>query len=279
MQLDVSAIVCTWNCRNTIERCLKSLRDNNVGEVILVDASSNDGTREIASKYVDKVLTDPREGLARARNIGIAEAIKTYVVNVGADNIMPKGSIAKMLEYMKEGGYAGVSAMTFMMDTRMNYITNAMNYYKKARFFPGERAVIGTPTLFRTRLLQENPYDNKMSWSDDGDLCTRLGKEGNKFAIANVGVYEIGSETIKSVFYRWKGYGKSDWETYTKNSPGWNIRRKIFSITYPLRNELLYPFIKIPGANRFRVLPFISLITFIRYYNWIKFTLKSKKTL
>ncbi len=277
MPLDVSAVVCTWNCRTTIEACLKSLRDNQLGEIILVDANSDDGTRMIAEKYVDKILTDPREGLARARNIGIAEASKQFVINVGADNIMPPGSVVQMLIAMKKGNYSGVSAMTLMKNNRMNYITTAMNSYKKARYFPGERSVIGTPTLFQTELLKKNPYDNKMSWSDDGDLCTRLGQQGHKFAIANVIVYEIGSETIKSVFYRWKGYGKSDWETYTKNSRGWNTRRKWFSITYPLRNELIYPFVRIGGFHRFKMLTFLLLITCIRYYSWINHTIKFKR--
>ena len=44
---DVSAVVCSWNCAESIERCLKSLRDNNIGELILVDANSDDGTRDI----------------------------------------------------------------------------------------------------------------------------------------------------------------------------------------------------------------------------------------
>jgi glycosyltransferase involved in cell wall biosynthesis len=276
MPLDVSAIVCSWNCRSTIEQCLKSLRDNQVGEIILVDASSNDGTRELAKKLVDKILTDPREGLARARNIGIAEASKTFIINVGADNIMPRGSIAKMLQYLSKGNYAGVSAMTFMKSTTMNYITTAMNYYKKARYYPGERAVIGTPTLFYSKILKENPYDNRMSWSDDGDLCTRLARQGHKFAIADVAVYEIGSESIQSLFYRWKGYGKSDWETYSKNSPSWNLKRRFFSLTYPFRNELAYPVIKIRGLKRFYTLPFLILITFIRYNSWLRHSLKRK---
>ena len=98
---DVSAVVCSWNAASSIDECLSSLKENRIGEIILVDADSDDGTREIAEKYADKILIDPREGLARARNIGITEASKKYVLNVGADNIMPVGSINKMLRYMQ----------------------------------------------------------------------------------------------------------------------------------------------------------------------------------
>lgn len=272
---DVSAVVCTWNAAATIDDCLQSLKENQVGEIILVDADSDDRTREIAKKYTDKILSDPREGLARARNIGITEASKKYVLNVGADNVMPTGSINKMLQYIQDNGYSGVSAMTFLKDSDRNYISWAMNCYKKARYYSGERNVIGTPTLFTAKLLKENPYDNKMSWSDDGDLCDRFRKNGHRFAVSDVVVYEIGSENLRSVLYRWKGYGKSDWEVYTKNKPEWKFTRKIYSLTHPLRNELIFPFMRIPGVNRIFALPFLWLITFIRYFYWVKYSINS----
>ncbi len=274
---DVSAVVCSWNCAESIERCLKSLRDNNIGELILVDANSDDGTREIAKKYVDKLLTDPRKGLAMARNIGIAEATKKFVLNCGSDNIMPPNSINKMIYFKEKFGYSGVSAMTYLTADKKEYLSWAMNLYKKARFFPGERNVIGTPTLFETHLLKDNPYDNKLSDSDDGDLCQRLKALGHRFAIANVFCYEIGQENMKSVFSRWKRYGKSDWETYTKNSVNWSILRKFNSLTYPLRNELLIPFFRIPALTRFKMIPFLSLITYIRYYWWLGYYIKDMK--
>ena len=64
--------------------------------------------------------------------------------------------------------------MTYLTADKKEYLSWAMNLYKKARFFPGKRNVIGTPTLFETHLLKDNPYDNKLSDSDDGDLCQRL---------------------------------------------------------------------------------------------------------
>ena len=272
---EISAVVCSWNSISSIRACLESLRANNVKEIIVVDANSDDGTREIAIELADKVLTDPRMGLATARNIGIAECKATYVINVGADNVMPDGSIQKMLETKLKQDWAGVSAVTILQNKGKNYLSWAMNHYTLARYFSGERAVIGTPTLFKRELLFKNPYDPKMSWSDDGDLCTRLGKEGLKFGIADVVVGESGSESMRSVRYRWKGYGKSDWETYTKFSPAWNLRRKIESLFYPLKNELFLPFLRIHGLSRVGAFPFLICITSIRYWYWMSFTLKS----
>ena len=98
---EVTAVVCSWDAEEIIGECLASLRKNGVGEIILVDANSLDKTRQIASQYVDKILTDPGDGLARARNIGIQEATGKYILNFGSDNILLEGSLEKMLSWLK----------------------------------------------------------------------------------------------------------------------------------------------------------------------------------
>jgi len=267
---EVSAVICTWNAENIIEQCLTSLRKNNVGEIVLVDASSTDKTREIASSYVDEILTDPQEGLARARNIGIAKTKGKYVLNCGSDNVLSEGTLLKMLKWLIEHNFSGVSAVTHLKNSQESYLAKAMNWYKQARFFSGERGVIGTPTLFRADLLKQYPYDDKMGWSDDSDLCDRLRSKGHRFAISDALVLEIGSESINSVIYRWKGYGRSDWEIYTKYSGTWGPRRKLKSFLHPLRVELIQPFLRTKGSRRLDLSPFLLLVTGIRYLSWIK---------
>ena len=72
---DVSAVVCTLDSISSIEACLTSLRAAGVGQLIVVDASSTDGTREVAEQLADEVVTDPRLGLGHARNVGIERTI------------------------------------------------------------------------------------------------------------------------------------------------------------------------------------------------------------
>lgn len=273
---DVAAVVCTFNSEANIGKVLASLKDNFIEEIIVVDAASEDKSVEIARQYTNLIFQDPREGLAKARNIGITEVTKKYTLNVGSDNIMPEGSIFSMLDYMIKNNYSGVSAQTLLKSDKITYLSFAMNIYKQLRYYPGERNVIGTPSLFETKLLKENPFDNKMSWSDDGDLCTRLRAEGHRFAIADSTVYEIGSESISSIIIRWKGYGKSDWETYSKYSVNWSFSRKLQSILHPLKNELFLPMIKARLVDKIRIFPFLLFITFLRYSSWIRWSITSK---
>ncbi len=274
---DVTAVVCTWNAAQTIEEGLISLVESNVGSIILVDADSEDDTVQIASKYCEKILKDPRKGLAVARNIGIQEVKTRYVLNWGADNILPLGSLQIMIQTLKNGDYAGVSAMTYIKSPKKNYFSWALNVYKKARYYPGERHVIGTPTLFETALLKKYPYDPAMSHSDDGDLCDRLASMGYRFSIANSFVYEAGYDSVESLVERWKRYGKSDYEIYKKNQSEWTSKRKIKSLLYPLKNELIFPISNTRGLTSILgIVPLLLFIVSIRYFFWIYYSITTK---
>ena len=61
-----------------------------------------------------------------------------------------------MLDCLEQNNFAGVSAQTFIKSKKMNYLSKCLNLYKKARYYPGERNVIGTPSLFKTSLLKKN---------------------------------------------------------------------------------------------------------------------------
>ena len=269
---NITAVVCSWNAIQSIEKCLQSLIDNNI-KIIVVDANSTDGSREVAIKYAHRVITDPREGLGAARNLGIANVTTQYVLNWGVDNILPKGQLELMLDSLVKNNFGGVSAQTFVKSKKMNYISKSLNLYKKVRYFPGRRTVIGTPTLFETSLLKNNKYDNKMAYSDDGDICMRLAKKNYKFAISTAFVYEYGYESFSTIFTRWKNYGRSDWEIFSKYSLDWDLKRKIQSILYPLHNELLSPLKKVSFDDKIKLLPFLIFITIVRYFFWIKFSL------
>jgi len=274
--LDVSVVVCAKNAADTIVECLKSIKENNPKEIILVDANSSDGTQELAKPYVTKIVKDPGLGLAVARNYGLREASGKYIFNVGPDNILPPGTIKKCIEYLNENNFVGVSTQTLIKDVPKSYLSYAMNLYKKARFYPGSRSVIGTPHLFITDVLKKHKFDNKMSWSDDSDLCQRLSKLGYNFGIADNFVYEIGTENLKSIKTRWRGYGLSDFEYYNKYSKEWRIKRKIISFLHPLMAEFFGPLQseKLTIIEKIQIIPLLLLITILRYIYWIKFAIK-----
>ena len=76
---EVSAVICSLNSISGIEQCLASLKAAGVGQVIVVDANSTDGTKEVAEQLADLVLTDPGTGLGNARNRGAKGLLRADV--------------------------------------------------------------------------------------------------------------------------------------------------------------------------------------------------------
>ena len=273
---DVSAVVCTLNSIASIERCLRSLREAGVGEIIVVDADSTDGTREVAKQLADTVLSDPGAGLGNARNIGVAKTSRPLILNMGSDNVLPLGQLERMIHTLDSGRYQGVSALTRIEGT--NYASRGLDAWRKARFRPGPAAVIGTPTLFCGEVLREHSYDPIRSHSDDSELCERWTREfGATFAISDAEVLEVGKTTWQEVRTRCRNYGTSDAEIYRIESPDWSNSRKVKSLLHPARSDLLTPLAHLAPKDVVGSLPFLLSFTGMRYAAWLNSARKSRR--
>jgi glycosyltransferase involved in cell wall biosynthesis len=273
---DVSVVVCTKNSNTGIERCLQSLRDLGVGELIVVDAASTDGTRDIAHQIADQVLEDPGTGLGQARNLGIEQTTRPLILNMGSDNVMPAGQLQTMIDDLLDGGYQGVSAQTVIEGE--DYVSKGLNAWRRGRFIPGPALVIGTPTLFDGDLLRSNPYDPTRAFSDDSELCERWARDlGSTFAISRAHVVEIGKATWNEVKVRCRMYGISDDEVFSRGSAsGWNPQRKMMSLLHPIKSDLLLPLQRLPIRESVANTPFLVTFTALRYGSWIR-TATAKK--
>lgn len=266
---DVSAVVCTLQSAASLRPCLESLRAAGVGELIVVDASSTDGTREIAKELADRVLDDPAQGLGLARNIGIAETSGALILNCGSDNVLDGAAMAEMIRHLEDTGAHGVGALTRVGDE--TYLSRSMNAYRRVRFRPGSAAVIGTPTLFRGDLLRAHPYDPHRRFSDDSELCERWTAElGSTFSISSAVALEIGKATAAELRSRCRIYGVSDHEVYTAGRRvGWGLRRRLRSIVHPARVDLVEPLARLGFREAVVRLPYLAVVTGLRYAAWI----------
>lgn len=273
---DVSAVVCTLNSISGIERCLASLRQSKIKEIVVVDAGSSDGTREVAERLANAVYEDPGTGLGNARNIGIQHTSGALILNMGSDNIMPPGQLEHMIAYLKQGSWQGVSARTSIEGN--SYASQGLNAWRAGRFRPGPANVIGTPTLFVGDLLRAHPYDASRVFSDDSELCERWTRDfGARFAISDAEVLEVGKTTWSEVAIRCRMYGKSDDEIFRSGrEQGWSTRRKIKSILHPAKADFVEPLTHLPAATAIKAAPFLGAFTLVRYRYWCEFALRNR---
>ena len=85
----VSVIIPTKNSEETLEECLKSIKQQSYPhiEIIVVDNFSTDNTRNIAKQFTDKVLLKGHERSAQV-NFGVKYANGKYVYRVDSDFIV-----------------------------------------------------------------------------------------------------------------------------------------------------------------------------------------------
>ena len=68
----VSIVIPTYDEASSIARVLDEIPAPLVTEVLVVDAGSTDGTREIAAAHGARVIFEPRRGYGRACLTGLA---------------------------------------------------------------------------------------------------------------------------------------------------------------------------------------------------------------
>ena len=83
----VSAVIITFNEEAQIARCISSVRDL-VTEIVVLDSSSTDRTKEIAQSLGARVLNQPFAGYVEQKNAAIQLAIHDWVLCLDADEAL-----------------------------------------------------------------------------------------------------------------------------------------------------------------------------------------------
>src|SRR5579884_2302211 len=94
----ISIVIPTYNESATIETTLSALYEliSPEDEVIVVDGSSEDNTREIVSAFPQTRLFTSRRGRATQMNLGADKAINEYILFLHADTSVSAECINKL---------------------------------------------------------------------------------------------------------------------------------------------------------------------------------------
>jgi len=85
---EISLCMIVRDEEDVIGRCLESIKDI-VDEIIIVDTGSIDRTKEIVSKYTDKIFDfEWVDDFAKARNFSFSKATKDYIMWLDADDVI-----------------------------------------------------------------------------------------------------------------------------------------------------------------------------------------------
>lgn len=97
---EVSIVMPAYNEEENIVQTLSSLCHNKTHrkvEIIVVNNNSKDRTGTLAAACGVKCIFQPIQGITVSRNMGLAEALGTYILNADADSIYPEDWIELMV--------------------------------------------------------------------------------------------------------------------------------------------------------------------------------------
>lgn len=146
--MKLSVIIVSWNVREELIDCLRSLRENRPRdkfEVIIVDNSSTDSTAEAVKRsfpHLRLIANSVNRGFAAANNQGIKEAQCEYVLLLNPDTIVRPKSLNILIKFMDENKDVGACGPKLLNE---NDTTQP-----STRRFPTFRAALYRHTIFRS---------------------------------------------------------------------------------------------------------------------------------
>jgi glycosyltransferase involved in cell wall biosynthesis len=212
----VSVIVPTKNSETTIERCLKSIKEQDYEnvEIIVVDNYSTDMTRNIAVKYGAKFYLKGPERSAQV-NFGAREARGKYIYRVDSDFVLQPDAVRQAVESCERYGYDAIVIH--------NTSDPSVSFWAKIRKFErdcykNDELNVAARFWRKTVFSAVGGFDENLVAGDDYDFHNRLLEQGFKIGRIKAEEIHIGEpKTLVEVVRKHYYYGKNIHRFIKKN--------------------------------------------------------------
>ena len=203
---DVSIIIVSWNTRDYLLNCIRSLMGTgeSPSELIVVDNGSQDGSGAEVRRLFPKVRlieNDSNQGFAKAVNQGLRVFSGRYALMLNPDTQVKEGTVEKFVIFMEDHPRAGVAGVQLLNSdgTKQNSIANfpslatellnkrVLRWLSPERFPGKERgysepieveSVIGACMLVRRKAMEEVGFldEDYFLFLEETDWCFRMDK-------------------------------------------------------------------------------------------------------
>lgn len=159
--MDLSIVVVTYNSRDHILDCLRSLAGPGPGdgsgiEVVVVDNDSGDGTADLVERETlgtRVVRTGANLGYAKAVNRGFAETTGRHVLVTNPDCVWREGAVDALVAWLDAHPSCGIAA------PRIRNTDGSLEY--SARAYPDHFAFLFNRYSLLSRLFPRNPWTRR----------------------------------------------------------------------------------------------------------------------
>jgi len=211
---DVTAVIVSYNVRDLLLRCIRSLKDDGVERIVVVDNDSRDGSAEAVEQHepdVEVVRTGANLGFGGGANRGAALATTPYVLVVNPDVVVDPGSTKVLVAVLDEEPDVGLVAPR--IDTPEGEL------YPNVRRFPDMVDAAGH--AFLHFLWPSNPFSRRYKMLD-WDHATAADVDwvaGTHFLVRRTAWDEVGG--FDEDFFM---YGEDVYLCWSLHRAGWRVR-------------------------------------------------------
>ncbi len=169
----VSVIIPVYNCERFLAEAIESVLAQTYRplEIIVVDDGSTDQSANTARSYKDiQYIYQPNQGIAVARNTGLAAAQGEFIAFIDADDVWLPNKLEVQVGYLIEHPRAG-----FALCRVQGFVDPGVNLPPGATDVPLMREQIGLNTMVVRRAVFDRvgAFDPDYRLADDLDWVTR----------------------------------------------------------------------------------------------------------
>lgn len=242
----VSVIIPAYNAEKTLMRCINSVSNQTYKnyEIIVVDNSSTDKTKEIIEEFCKKdnrikYLFEPKIGRGAARYKGEINSGGEIILMTDSDCIVPENWIVEMIEPIIKN--KSVAAQGIKKPIVINYWTR--NFQKEAERLIMERlrdkkvGLVDTANFaIKKSILKEIGYSNPNIFVRiDTEIMARLKIKKYEVYLNRVEILHYHPDTALKLFKN--VFEKGEWDIRIRNM--YNNQKEIFPIA-PKLSPLYY---------------------------------------
>lgn len=201
-EIAVSVIIPSWNGKDLLDDCLKSIIQNIKeipAEIIVVDNGSTDGTREFLSEKfpsVNVLALKENLGFTSAVNRGIEISSGKYLLILNNDIIVLNNAIKNLLDFMMNNESVGIATSQLIypdgniqqvihrfrslsFTLAETFFIDRLSFFKKfyserdlkSKCIFDDRWVMGAAMMIKREVIEDIGRFDEKSFTGDEDIC------------------------------------------------------------------------------------------------------------
>ncbi len=247
----ISVVIPARNAERLLSHCLESLKELDYPkdklEVIIADGLSTDRTREIAGSYGARVITDFKNSVVSARNVGFGTARGKLIAFSDADCVMDKNWLKNCLKYFDNEWVAGVGGPNLVPQNESSFGKAVGLIFDYAFYISGaaptrvfdkviESRAHGSNAIYRADVLRKiMPVDESIIAGEDVMMNEHIKNLGYKLLyVPDVVVYHSRRPTPRKWWHQMYKYGLGRALLHRKKTEALSPAHVVAGLTIPI---------------------------------------------